>query len=184
MLANASPPQVLVVENYGPMKGIYCSLFQQLGLQVRDITSHAEEAFDVLSSRNYAVVVSDWYLTGVSGLQLLKRVRARPALSTIPFIMASAESRPCKVLEAREAGATDYLVKPFNVGLLRSTLVKASPLMAAVLSGPIVAPSVRDLIQDSDLQSTKERFGLPMKLDKMTRAKEHVGGLGKLEALT
>ncbi len=81
---------------------------------------HASEAADgqeamlKLRSGQFALVISDWNMEPMTGLQFLREVRADTQLKTIPFIMVTAESRSENVAAAREAGVSNYIVKPFN----------------------------------------------------------------------
>src|SRR3546814_19504315 len=80
--------------------------------------------------RPYDMVISDWNMEPMTGLQLLKEVRSDTRLKTLPFLMITAESKPENVIEAKKAGVNNYIVKPFNADTLRTKL--SSVLGAAV----------------------------------------------------
>jgi two-component system chemotaxis response regulator CheY len=67
-------------------------------------------------------VISDWNMEPMTGLQLLKEVRSDNKLAHIPFVMVTAESKTENVIAAKEAGVTNYIVKPFNAETLKQKL--------------------------------------------------------------
>jgi two-component system chemotaxis response regulator CheY len=75
-----------------------------------------------LRDKKYGLVISDWNMEPMSGLQLLKEVRADSRLSNVPFIMVTAESKSENVVAAKEAGVTNYIIKPFNAETLKQKL--------------------------------------------------------------
>jgi two-component system chemotaxis response regulator CheY len=77
----------------------------------------------MLRDGNYGLVISDWNMEPMTGLQLLKEVRADAKLKALPFIMITAESKTENVVAAKEAGVSNYIVKPFNAETLRQKLV-------------------------------------------------------------
>ncbi len=70
----------------------------------------------------YNLVISDWNMEPMTGLQLLKEVRADAKLKTTPFIMVTAESKTDNVIAAKQAGVNNYIVKPFNAATLKSKM--------------------------------------------------------------
>ena len=72
--------------------------------------------------KRYGLVISDWNMVPMSGIDLLRQVRADPGLSEIPFIMVTAESRREHVIEAKEAGANNYIIKPINLQTLKAKI--------------------------------------------------------------
>ncbi len=104
----SSEVRVLVVENFGPMRRIYQRFFEQLGLKVPAFAMEGLQALGMLKAESYGAIISDWHMDPMSGIRLLEHVRARIALSAIPFIMATVEARPAVIKEAWNAG-TDLL---------------------------------------------------------------------------
>jgi two-component system chemotaxis response regulator CheY len=76
-----------------------------------------------LREKNYGLVISDWNMEPMTGLQLLREVRNDAKLKHIPFVMVTAESKTENVIAAKEAGVTNYIVKPFNAETLKQKLV-------------------------------------------------------------
>jgi two-component system chemotaxis response regulator CheY len=82
-------------------------------------------------ARKYGLVISDWNMEPMTGYELLKQVRADPALGPVPFIMVTAESKTENVLAAKKAGVKNYIVKPFNAQTLQSKIQSVFPDSAA-----------------------------------------------------
>ena len=109
---------ILIVDDYQAMVRIIRNLLQQLGFAQIDEAHDGEAALAKLRERAFGLVISDWNMEPMSGLELLERVRATPALKDLPFIMVTAENRDDRVARAREAGVSGYVVKPFNADTL------------------------------------------------------------------
>ena len=75
-----------------------------------------------MQQRRYGLVISDWNMEPMTGLELLKEVRADDKLRPTPFIMITAESKTENVIAAKEAGVNNYIVKPFNAATLKTKL--------------------------------------------------------------
>ena len=83
------------------------------------------EALTKLRQKEFGLVVSDWNMNPMTGLQLLQEVRQDEKLKALPFIMVTAESKTDNVVAAKEAGVSNYIVKPFNAATLKSKLPDA-----------------------------------------------------------
>lgn len=110
---------ILVVDDYKTMVRIIRNLLKQLGFNNVDDANDGSTALDKLRDRQYGLVISDWNMDPMTGLQLLKEVRADGALKGTPFIMVTAESKTENVVAAKEAGVNNYIVKPFNAETLK-----------------------------------------------------------------
>lgn len=113
---------ILVVDDYKTMLRIIRNLLKQLGFNNIDEASDGSVALQKLRDKKYGLVISDWNMEPMSGLQLLKEVRADSKLKDVPFIMVTAESKSENVLAAKEAGVTNYITKPFNAQTLKNKL--------------------------------------------------------------
>ena len=113
---------VLVVDDYNTMIRIIRNLLRQLGFEDVDDASDGSSALAKLRSKHYGLVISDWNMEPMSGLQLLKEVRADGRTAAVPFIMITAESKTENVVAAKEAGVNNYIVKPFNAATLKQKL--------------------------------------------------------------
>jgi two-component system, chemotaxis family, chemotaxis protein CheY len=109
---------ILIVDDYQAMVRIIRNLLHQLGFEQIDEAHDGEAALAKLKERSFGLVISDWNMEPMSGLELLERVRATPALEHLPFIMVTAETRDDRVARARQAGVSGYVVKPFNADTL------------------------------------------------------------------
>lgn len=109
---------ILVVDDYGRMVRIVRNLLQQLGFDNIDDASDGAAALSKLRAKTYGLVISDWMMEPMSGLELLEAVRADPGLQALPFIMITAERRAERVAQAEQAGADAYIVKPVDAETL------------------------------------------------------------------
>ncbi len=113
---------VLVVDDYKTMVRIIGNLLKQLGFKNVDDAADGGEALNKLRAGNFGLIISDWNMEPVSGLELLKQVRADAKLKALPFLMVTAESKTENVIAAKEAGVNNYIVKPFNAETLKGKL--------------------------------------------------------------
>ena len=115
---------VLIVDDYKTMLRIIRNLLRQLGFNSIDEAMDGSQALQQLrSGTEYGLVISDWNMEPMTGLQLLREVRADPKLKATPFIMVTAESKSENVIAAKEAGVSNYIVKPFNAETLKAKMV-------------------------------------------------------------
>lgn len=110
---------ILIVDDYTTMLRIIRNLLRQLGHEEVDEAADGTAALEMMETKTYALVVADWSMQPVSGLDLLREVRSRPALADVPFIMITARERTDDVTTARAAGVSSCIVKPFNAEALR-----------------------------------------------------------------
>ena len=113
---------VLVVDDYATMIRIVSNLLHQLGFSNIDTAMDGEAALELMSNRRYGLVLSDWNMEPMTGLDLVKAVRNDQTLNDTPFIMVTAESKPENVITAKLAGVDSYIVKPFNAETLKRKL--------------------------------------------------------------
>ncbi|MET4699585.1 two-component system chemotaxis response regulator CheY [Constrictibacter sp. MBR-5] len=113
---------ILIVDDYKTMLRIVRNLLKQLGFENVDEATDGGTALQKLRDRPYDMVISDWNMEPMTGLQLLKEVRADAKLKSLPFLMITAESKPENVIEAKKAGVNNYIVKPFNADTLKTKL--------------------------------------------------------------
>ena len=113
---------VLIVDDYKTMLRIIRNLLKQLGFNNVDEATDGSMALQMLRVGNYGLIISDWNMEPMTGLQLLREVRADAKLKAIPFIMVTAESKSENVIAAKEAGVSNYIVKPFNAETLKTKM--------------------------------------------------------------
>ena len=115
---------VLIVDDYRPMLRIIRNLLKQLNCTHVDEATDGTEALAKLRAGNFGLVISDWNMAPMTGLDLLKEVRADARLKDTPFIMITAESKTENVVAAKAAGVSNYIVKPVNAETLREKIEK------------------------------------------------------------
>jgi two-component system chemotaxis response regulator CheY len=113
---------ILIVDDYKTMLRIIRNLLKQLGFNNVDEAIDGSSALQKLREKSFSLVISDWNMEPMSGLQLLKEVRADGDLQSLPFIMITAESKSENVIAAKQAGVSNYIVKPFNATTLKGKL--------------------------------------------------------------
>ena len=116
---------ILVVDDYKTMLRIIRNLLKQLGFNNVDEATDGSSALQKLRDKTYGLVISDWNMEPMTGLELLKEVRADTQLGSLPFIMVTAESKSENVVAAKQAGVSNYIVKPFNAETLKAKLEAA-----------------------------------------------------------
>lgn len=113
---------VLVVDDYMPIRRSLRYLLRQLGFYSVDDVGDAETALARMQDRSYGLVISDWKMEPVSGLEFLKQVRASKNLNSTPFLMVTAAGTSAEVVMAKEAGVSNFIVKPFNLATLKTKI--------------------------------------------------------------
>lgn len=114
---------VLIVDDYKTMLRIVGNLLKQLGFSNIDEATDGAMALEKMREKQFGLVISDWNMEPMTGLQLLKEVRADEKLKATPFIMITAESKTENVIAAKQAGVNNYIVKPFNAETLKKKMV-------------------------------------------------------------
>jgi two-component system chemotaxis response regulator CheY len=111
--------RVMIVDDYNTMLRILRNLLRQLDINTVEEATDGEKALDLMRRNPFDLVISDWNMAPMTGLDLLRAVRADEKLRRIPFIMVTAESKTENVITAKQAGVSNYIVKPFNAETLR-----------------------------------------------------------------
>ena len=115
---------ILIVDDYKTMLRIVRGLLVQLGFTNIEEASDGSSAMAMIGQRPhaYGLIISDWNMQPVTGLELLKQVRANPQTASLPFIMVTAEARTENVVAARQAGVNNYIIKPFTQAVLKQKI--------------------------------------------------------------
>jgi two-component system chemotaxis response regulator CheY len=116
--------KVLVVDDFSTMRRIVKNTLRQIGFVTIEEAEDGQKAYDRLVSEKFDFVVSDWNMPNMTGIDLLRKVRATPSIKSIPFLMVTAEAKQENVVEAIKAGVSNYIVKPFTVGTLQEKVAK------------------------------------------------------------
>jgi two-component system, chemotaxis family, chemotaxis protein CheY len=113
---------ILVVDDYKSMVRIIRGLLQELGFTNVDDTTDGPTALKLIQNGNYGLILSDWNMQPMTGMDLLKAVRADQRTQQTPFVMVTAEAKVENVIAARQAGVNNYIIKPFTLAVLRQKL--------------------------------------------------------------
>jgi len=108
----------LVVDDFATMRKIVRNLLRQLGYQHIDEAEDGVVALRKLKSTKYDMIICDWNMPNMTGIELLREVRSDESLKPIPFLMVTAEANKENVIEAVKAGVSNYIVKPFTADTL------------------------------------------------------------------
>ncbi len=113
---------ILIVDDYKTMLRIIRNLLKQLGFENVDEATDGGAALQKIRDRAYGLVISDWNMEPMTGIELLREVRADEKIKQTPFIMVTAESKTENVVAAKQAGVNNYIVKPFNAETLKKKM--------------------------------------------------------------
>lgn len=116
--------KILVVDDFSTMRRIVRNILKQLGYSNIEEAEDGVIALQKLKSDRFDFVVSDWNMPNMSGLDLLKAVRADAATKDIKFLMVTAEALQENVILAVQAGVNNYIVKPFTAETLKEKIDK------------------------------------------------------------
>ena len=115
--------KVLIVDDYKTMLRIMRNLLRQIGFLNVEEAMDGTEALQMLQAdNNYGLIISDWNMEPMTGIELLRAVRADDKLKAIPFIMITAENKVENVIAAKQEGVSNYIVKPFNADTLQGKM--------------------------------------------------------------
>jgi two-component system chemotaxis response regulator CheY len=113
---------VLIVDDYATMLRIVRNLLKQIGFDNIDEAADGGRALQMMKIKKYGLVISDWNMQPVTGIEFLRHVREDEELKATPFIMVTAESKTENVVEAKKAGVSNYIVKPFSSEILKGKI--------------------------------------------------------------
>ena len=116
--------KVLVVDDFSTMRRIVKNLLRDLGFTNIQEADDGSTALPMLQGGDFDFVVTDWNMPGMQGIDLLRAIRADPALSHIPVLLITAEAKKEQIVMAAQAGVNGYIVKPFTAGTLKTKLDK------------------------------------------------------------
>jgi len=116
--------KVLVVDDMSTMRRIVKNVLKQIGYSDMEEAENGQEGLNKLKAGGFGLVVSDWNMPVMQGIDLLRAVRADPALKPLPFLMVTAEAQKDNIIEAVQAGVSNYVVKPFTAEALQEKLEK------------------------------------------------------------
>jgi two-component system chemotaxis response regulator CheY len=116
--------KILIVDDFSTMRRIVRNLLKELGYTNADEAEDGVVALQKLKNGNFQFVVSDWNMPNMTGIELLRAIRADDALKHLPVLMVTAEAKKENIIAAAQAGASGYVVKPFTAAVLEEKLNK------------------------------------------------------------
>ena len=116
--------EVLVVDDFATMRRILKNILRQIGFTNISEADDGKSALNMLKKQKFDLVLCDWNMPEMSGLELLKKVKADDGLKDIPFVMVTAEAQKDNIIQAVQAGVSNYVVKPFTAETINEKLEK------------------------------------------------------------
>jgi two-component system chemotaxis response regulator CheY len=121
--------KVMVVDDSSVMRQIIKNILKQLGFELENLldAEDGEDAWQKINQSAMDLVISDWNMPRMTGIDFLKAIRADKALKELPFLMVTSEADKGKIREAVKAGVDQYIVKPFNTSQLEEKIREIFP---------------------------------------------------------
>lgn len=116
--------KILIVDDFSTMRRIIKNLLRDLGFSNTQEADDGVTALPMLKSGDFDFLITDWNMPGMSGIDLLRAVRADDKLATLPVLMVTAEAKRDQIVEAAQAGVNGYVVKPFTAAALKEKIEK------------------------------------------------------------
>jgi len=123
--------KILVVDDFSTMRRIVKNLLQELGFSNIQEADDGATALPMLKAAAFDFVVTDWNMPGMTGIDLLKAIRADPALKALPVLMVTAENSREQIIQAAQSGVNGYIVKPFTAITLKEKIDRIFDRIAA-----------------------------------------------------
>lgn len=114
--------KILLVDDSNTMRRIQKNTLEKLGHTDVIEAQDGVEALDKLKGGGFELVLMDWNMPNMTGIEALRKLKSDPSLKPIPVIMVTSESEKSKILEALQAGAANYVVKPFQPETLKEKI--------------------------------------------------------------
>ena len=114
--------KILVVDDMVTMRRIVKNILRQLGFSNIDEAENGQEALQKLRSDTFGCVVADWNMPVMTGIDMLRAIKADEKLKAIPVLIVTGKAQQSNLVEAVQAGASDYIVKPFTVETMQEKL--------------------------------------------------------------
>lgn len=116
--------KILIVDDYSTMRRIVKNLLHDLGYSNVTEADDGRSAWPMLQAGDFEFLVTDWNMPGMTGIDLLRNIRADARLKALPVLMVTAEAQREQIIEAAKAGVNGYIIKPFNAVTLKEKLDK------------------------------------------------------------
>lgn len=116
--------RILVVDDFSTMRRIVKAILKQLGYEHIEEAEDGKQAYDMVKTGKFDFVVTDWNMPNMTGIDLLRSIRADPNVKDIPVLMVTAETDKSIVIDAIQAGVNNYIVKPFTAQIFEEKMNK------------------------------------------------------------
>jgi len=116
--------RILIVDDFSTMRRIVKNLLGDLGYTNTVEADDGNSAWPILQAGGIEFIVTDWNMPGMTGIDLLRRIRADEALKALPVLMVTAEAQRDQIIDAAKAGVSGYIIKPFTAITLKEKLDK------------------------------------------------------------
>lgn len=116
--------KVLIVDDFSTMRRIVKNILRQLGFNNIVEADDGVNALALLQREKVDLIISDWNMPNMTGIELLRQVRSTPELKDTPFLMVTAEAQQENIIEAVKAKVSNYIVKPFTADTLNEKITK------------------------------------------------------------
>jgi two-component system chemotaxis response regulator CheY len=116
--------KIMVVDDMSTMRRIVKNVLKQLGFSNIEEAENGKDAFEKIKQGGFGFVVSDWNMPVMTGIELLRAIRADEALKTLPVLLVTAEAQKENIIEAVQAGVSNYIVKPFTAEQIQEKINK------------------------------------------------------------
>jgi len=126
--------KILIVDDFSTMRRIIKNLLRDLGFNNTAEADDGKTGLPMLQTGNFDFLITDWNMPGMTGIELLKAVRADEKLASLPVLMVTAEAKKDQIVEAAQAGVNGYIVKPFTAQTLKEKIEKIFERVEAVSS--------------------------------------------------
>ncbi len=127
--------RILIVDDFSTMRRIIKGLLHELGFNNIEEADDGNTALPMLRAHSFDFLITDWNMPGMTGLDLLKNVRADAKLGKLPVLLVTAEAKREQIVEAAQAGVNGYVVKPFTANTLKEKMDKIFERLTAAASG-------------------------------------------------
>lgn len=116
--------KILIVDDFSTMRRIIKNLLRDLGFNNTDEADDGTTGLPMLQTGKFDFLVTDWNMPGMTGIDLLRVVRADPKLQSLPVLMVTAEAKKDQIVLAANEGVNGYIVKPFTAQTLKEKIEK------------------------------------------------------------
>ena len=123
--------KILVVDDFSVMRRIIKNLLRELGFSSISEADDGKTALPMLQQGSFDLVISDWNMPQMTGIELLRAIRADRRLQALPVLLVTAENKRENIIRAAQAGVNGYIVKPFTAATLNDKLTRIFERIAA-----------------------------------------------------